>query len=84
MNSRSPGANLAPALITRTSGELIGRRPLPRVLLERPVLFVLGPRGVGKTSVARRILAEREGAVELSFRAAVVTAASANQRLRPV
>lgn len=46
----------APALITRTSGELLGKRPWPRVLTERPVLFVLGPREVGKTAVAARRL----------------------------
>lgn len=52
-----------PALVTRTSGELLGRRPLPRVISERPVVFVLGPGQVGKTSVARRILGS--GVVEL-------------------
>ena len=46
----------APALLTRTSGELLGKRAWPRVLAERPVLFVLGPRDVGKTEVARRRL----------------------------
>lgn len=47
-----------PALLTRTSGELLGRRPLPRLLTERPLIFILGPSGVGKTSVARRIVGE--------------------------
>src|SRR5687768_16924784 len=46
----------SPALITRTSGELLGKRPWPRVLTDRPLLFVLGPRDAGKTSVARRLL----------------------------
>lgn len=68
------GEVLLPALITRTSAELLGRRPLPRVLRERPILFVLGPSGAGKTSVARRIVEETPGAVEAGFRAAVVTA----------
>lgn len=45
-----------PALLTRTSRELLGERPLPTVLRQRPVLFVLGPRGAGKTTVARRLL----------------------------
>jgi hypothetical protein len=53
---------------------MLGRRPLPRVLRERPILFVLGPAGVGKTSVARRLLGEN-GGVEASFRTALVAAA---------
>lgn len=44
-----------PAHITRTSAELIGRKALPRALAERPVVYVLGPAGVGKTTVARRL-----------------------------
>lgn len=47
-----------PALVARTSGELLGRRPLPRVIAERPVVFVLGPAAVGKTSVAMRLLGD--------------------------
>ncbi len=66
---------LLPALITRTSSELLGKRPLPRVLRERPVLFVLGPRGCGKSTVARRVLQEVPGFVEAAFRPAVVQAA---------
>jgi hypothetical protein len=54
------------ALVTRTSGEMLGGRPLPRVVSGRPVLFVLGPVEVGKTTVARRVLGahplERSGA----------------------
>lgn len=69
------GEVLLPALITRTSSELLGRRPLPRVLRERPVLFVLGPAGAGKTAVARRLLADTPGSVEAAFRPAVVAAA---------
>lgn len=65
-----------PALITRTSGELLGRRPLPRVVATRPVIFVLGPRGVGKTSVARRILGDdREECTVACFRSGLVAAA---------
>ena len=52
----------APAHLTRTSREFLGKRALPRVIAERPVVYVLGPAGVGKTSVARRLA---EGALEL-------------------
>jgi hypothetical protein len=69
------GEILLPALFTRTSSELLGRRPLPHVLRERPILFVLGPRGVGKSTVARRLLGDMPGLVESSFRSAVVAAA---------
>jgi hypothetical protein len=44
-----------PALLTGTSSEYLGRRPLPRILRDRRIVFVLGPAGVGKTSVATRI-----------------------------
>ena len=44
------------ALLGGTSSEYLGRRPLPRLLVERSFVLVLGPRGVGKTSVARRVL----------------------------
>ena len=39
-----------------TSSEYLGRRPLPRSLQTRPVVFLLGPTGVGKTAVAQRLL----------------------------
>ncbi len=45
-----------PAFLTGTSTEYLGDRPLPRVLRERAVVFVLGPAGVGKSTVARRLL----------------------------
>jgi hypothetical protein len=44
-----------PALLTGTSSEYLGRRPLPRILRERPIVVVLGPAGVGKTTVAMRL-----------------------------
>lgn len=68
------GELLLPAFITRTSSELLGRRPFPRALRERPVLFVLGPLGVGKTAVARRMLSDCGAVVESAFRPAVVAA----------
>ncbi len=42
-------------LLCGTSGEFLGRRPLPRLLRERPFVVLLGPQGVGKTSVALRL-----------------------------
>lgn len=50
-----------PALLTGTSSEYLGRKPWPRVVRERMVSFVLGPEGVGKSSVAQRIAAVRSG-----------------------
>jgi hypothetical protein len=44
-----------PAFLTGTSAEFLGDRPLPRVLLVRPHIVVLGPAGSGKTRVARRL-----------------------------
>lgn len=43
------------ALITGTSTEFLGRRPLPRLARERAVVFVVGPDGSGKSSVAWRL-----------------------------
>ncbi len=53
-----------PAFVSGTSAEFLGAKPLPRATRGRPLLFVLGPRGAGKSSVARRILGQ--GALELS------------------
>lgn len=44
-----------PALLTGTSTEYLGDRPLPRVVRERPLVFVLGPDGSGKSAVGRRL-----------------------------
>jgi hypothetical protein len=54
--SEDTGTFLAPALVTGTSAEFMGRKPLPRVLRSRGVVFVLGPKGVGKSSVSRALL----------------------------
>jgi len=47
-----------PVLISGTSSEFLGSKPLPRALTSREVLFFFGPSGVGKTMVARRVLGE--------------------------
>ena len=44
-----------PALVSGTSQEFAGSKPLPRVIRSRTMIFVLGPAGVGKTTVATRI-----------------------------
>lgn len=41
-----------------TSAELLGGRPLPRVLRERPLIFLFGPPGCGKSAVAARLCGE--------------------------
>ncbi len=41
-----------PTLVSGTSTEFMGRKPLPRAVQRRPVVFLLGPKGVGKTTVA--------------------------------
>lgn len=56
-----------PAFLTGTSTEYIGNRPLPRVLRERDVIFVLGPKGAGKSTVARTVAGS--GAIFLDSRA---------------
>ncbi len=57
----------APALVSGTSSEFLGGKPLPRSVRERPLVFLLGPRGVGKTSVAHRLV--EEGTLHLHERA---------------
>lgn len=49
-------APCAPAHLTRTAGEFLGRRPLPRVIATRPLVFLLGPSGSGKSSVGLRLV----------------------------
>lgn len=50
---------LKPALLTGTSGEYLGRKPLPRVLRERLLIVVCGPRCVGKSSVALALAGDK-------------------------
>lgn len=44
-----------PSLLIGTSTEYLGKRPWPRVIRQRQAVVVVGPPGVGKTSVAVRI-----------------------------
>lgn len=41
-----------PALVSGTSQEFLGQKPLPRVIRDRGMVFILGPAGVGKSTVA--------------------------------
>ncbi|MEL6341925.1 MAG: hypothetical protein AAFV53_02255 [Myxococcota bacterium] len=44
------------AFVSGTSTEFLGRKPLPRAVRYRPLVFILGPRGVGKSRVAQRLV----------------------------
>ena len=46
----------APAHLTRTAGEFLGSRPIPKVIASRHLVFLLGPCGSGKSSVSQRFL----------------------------
>ncbi len=52
------------SLLTGTSGEFLGRRPLPRVLRQRALVVVCGPRCVGKSSVAAVIAGDKARIVD--------------------
>jgi hypothetical protein len=54
-----PDVSLAkvPGFITGTSSEYLGQRPLRRIVRERLIVVIMGPKGSGKTEVARRIAA---------------------------
>ena len=41
-----------PALVSGTSSEFLGKKPLPRSIRDRQMVFILGPTGVGKSCVA--------------------------------
>jgi len=47
-----------PTLVSGTSTEFLGNKPLPRAVQRRPVVFLLGPNGVGKTTVALHLAGE--------------------------
>lgn len=53
--SESRPDDCLPAHLTRTAGEFLGRRPLPRTIAMRPLVVLLGPSGSGKSTVAARI-----------------------------
>lgn len=44
-----------PALVSGTSQEFLGQKPLPRAIRDRAMVFILGPSGVGKSTVARTL-----------------------------
>jgi len=44
-----------PALVSGTSQEFLGQKPLPRVIRDRAMVFLLGPTGVGKSTVAKTL-----------------------------
>lgn len=71
------------ALVTGTSTEFLGRKPHPRAVRARPLVFVLGPPGVGKTQVARRLAGEPH--LELTDRELleVVAARTISRRWEP-
>lgn len=71
------------ALVTGTSAEFLGRKPHPRTVRARPLVFVLGPPGVGKTQVARRLAGAPH--LELSDRELldVVAARTKSRRWEP-
>lgn len=56
MKHVNKGRFLVPALITGTSGEFMGRKPSPKLLRQRNIVFILGPEGVGKSTVGRLLL----------------------------
>jgi hypothetical protein len=53
-----------PALLSGTSAEYLGRKPLPRVLRERPLIVICGPRCVGKSSVAQALAGDKGRALD--------------------
>ncbi len=52
------------SLLAGTSSEYLGSRPLPRVLRQRPLVVVCGPRCVGKSTVAVKIGGDKARVVD--------------------
>ena len=47
-----------PSLVSGTSSEFMGKKPLPRSIRDRTMVFILGPSGVGKSTVAQVLSGE--------------------------
>lgn len=57
LSERTLPPHITPGLVTGTSSEYLGSRPLRRIFRERSVVIVLGPPRSGKTTVAERVAA---------------------------
>ena len=68
-----------PALVSGTSQEFVGGASLPRTVRSRTMVFLLGPPGVGKSTVAKHFAGD--GACILS-EAQVLDALNAHARVR--
>jgi len=44
-----------PSLVSGVYTEFIGNKPVPKTVRERPIIFIFGPAGVGKTIVAKHL-----------------------------
>lgn len=71
---------MASAFLAGTSAEFIGKKPLPRATRDRPLLFVLGPPGSGKSVVARRLAGPDALEVDNQGLAAAVTLQTRRRR----
>jgi hypothetical protein len=76
-----PPVEQGPAVLARTSGELLGRRPLPSVLTSRPVTFILGPPESGRTTVGIRLLGEATTRIPADQLRKALTYAARHRRL---
>ena len=48
-----------PSLVSGVYTEFIGAKPIPTTVRERPIIFIFGPAGVGKTIVAKHLFGEK-------------------------